>query len=120
MNNATDNTIIQITDSARTHLQAFIAPLGEQAGFRIAVKKSGCSGFSYLADIAKAPQPQDICVVENKVNVFIDANSVDIIRGTIIDLQDKGFGQKQLAFNNPNAEAYCGCGESFTLKDKKN
>lgn len=110
---------ITITDNARAHIQTFTEPLGKQAGFRLLVKKSGCSGFSYVPKIATEPQPNDICVVANGVNVFTDEPSVHILHGITVDVLHKEFGQKQLVFNNPQAEAHCGCGESFTLKEKE-
>lgn len=113
------NNPIVITDDAKSYIETFIQPLGEQAGFRLAVKKSGCSGFSYVADVKKQPEEQDICVTENGLRIFIDAQSLEMVRDTIVDLVTKEFGQKQLVFNNPNAESHCGCGESFTLKNNR-
>jgi len=107
---------IKITDSARAHIQNFLATLGEQAGFRFGVKKSGCSGYAYIADVASKPQEGELCIEENGIRIFMDEASLPIVKGTVIDLVEKGFGQKQLCFNNGNVEDSCGCGESFTVK----
>lgn len=107
---------IKITDSARRHIQNFLAPLGKHAGFRFGVKKSGCSGYSYVADVAESPKADEICFEENHIRIFIDEASIPIVKGTVIDLVEKEFGQKQLQFHNKNVGDSCGCGESFTVK----
>ncbi len=114
------NPIISITDNARNHFQSFLNDLGETAGVSLGVKKTGCSGFSYLVDVAKQPKPNDICFIENQTRIFLAPDNIEIIRGTVIDFVDKGNGQKQLVFNNPNADGLCGCGESFTIKKEPN
>lgn len=121
MNNSSDKNlpILIITDNAKTHIETFIKPLGERAGFRVGIKKSGCSGFSYVADVVAEPNDTDICISHNGIQIFIAANSVEVLHGTTIDLIDKGFGQKQLSFVNSRAESYCGCGESFIIKSEQ-
>lgn len=107
--------IITLTPAAYSHIQAFLKPLGQLSGFRVGVKKSGCSGFSYTLDVGK-PQPQDICFMQDQISIFVPEDSVSVLQGTELDLQEKEAGQKQLVFNNPNVVDSCGCGESFTVK----
>ena len=113
------NTPITLTDKARTHIQSFLATLGDQAGFRFGVKKSGCSGYAYIADVAAAPKTEELCIEANGLRIFIDPASIPIIEGTTIDVVEKELGQKQLVFNNPRVADSCGCGESFTIKEGK-
>lgn len=115
MKNNIDNPIT-ITESACAHIQKFLTSMGKNAGFKIGVKKSGCSGYAYIADVAEKPGNNDLCLDEHGLRIFIDSDSIPIIQGMVIDLVDKGLGQKQLCFNNPNVEDSCGCGESFTVK----
>jgi iron-sulfur cluster assembly protein len=112
---------ITLTDKARAHIQHFLTTLGPQAGFRFGVKKSGCSGYAYVADIAAEPKTDELCFEENGIRIFIDPNpeSIRIIKGTCIDLLEKEFGQKQLIFKNANVADSCGCGESFTVKSER-
>jgi iron-sulfur cluster assembly protein len=107
---------IHITDSARTHIQKFLTTMDKEAGFRLGVKKSGCSGYAYIADVVAKLAENELLVEENGLRIFIDKNSIPVLKGTVIDLIDKGLSQKQLQFNNPNVEDSCGCGESFTVK----
>lgn len=108
---------ISFTESAKTHVQTFITDAA--SALRLGVKKTGCSGYAYLVDVVEKPRENDLSYSIDGIAVFIAADSIAIVRGTQIDFVDKGTGQKQLAFNNPNAEDFCGCGESFTLKDEK-
>jgi len=112
----TNTPIVTLTDSACAHVQAFAKDLGNEAGLRIAVKKSGCSGFAYVVDVIEKPRADDIYITQGNINIFIDADSQEVLQGTVIDLVDKGAGQRQLVFNNPNVVDACGCGESFTVK----
>jgi len=111
--------IITLTEAAHAHVQSFLEPLSASptAGFRVAVKKSGCSGFAYILDITE-PQKDDVCLTQKGVQIFIAADSIKKIQGSIVDLIDKGTGQKQLVFNNPNVVDACGCGESFVIKEE--
>jgi iron-sulfur cluster assembly protein len=47
------------------------------------------------------------------VRIYVDADSLALVDGTEIDFAKQGLGETFL-FNNPNAAAECGCGESFT------
>ena len=107
---------ITITEAACAHIKKFLDPAHKKAGFKLSVKKSGCSGYAYLADIAEQPTENDICTEKNGIQLFIDKASLPFLKGTTIDLIDKGLYQKQLYFDNPNVEDSCGCGESFTVK----
>ncbi len=107
---------ITMTESARAHIQKFINAAKKPVTFRLAVKKSGCSGYAYLVDIAEEPQKNDLSFEENGIPIWIDKDSIPFLKGTVIDLIEKASYQKQLSFNNPNVEDACGCGESFTIK----
>jgi iron-sulfur cluster assembly protein len=109
---------ITLTEAACAHVQTFLKPLGTEAGFRVAVKASGCSGFSDVLDVAEKPQKDDFCFLQHGVQIFVAADSITKLQGSVIDLLDKGAGQKQLIFKNPNVVDSCGCGESFVIKDE--
>ena len=48
---------------------------------------------------------------------FSFLNSVEIIKGSQVDFAIEGLNQG-VRFMNPNANAVCGCGESFTVMDE--
>ena len=53
--------------------------------------------------------------VESKgVKIFIDPMAIMFIMGSEMDYKQDRL-QSGFVFNNPNAKAVCGCGESFTV-----
>lgn len=111
--------MLQFTQAAKDHIAKQVKA---EAGnyLRIWIKRTGCSGYMYMPEVVVKQQEGDIEVAEfNGVKVFLEANSVDIIKDTEVDYVEKSFGFKQLVFNNPNATGLCGCGESFKLKDQE-
>src|SRR5665213_2689965 len=74
-------------------------------GFRLSVKKTGCSGYSYLPAIVQAINPADSkLTIENGTTVFVDPMWQHLLDGVQVDYveEDKnGLKQKRLLFNNP-------------------
>jgi iron-sulfur cluster assembly accessory protein len=106
---------ITITDAARAHIEKILAAADEPSVFRLALKKSGCSGFRYDPQIVPAAQPTDVAVQLGDWAIYVQADTEQHFDGLTIDLVEKFLGH-QLTFINPNAEDECGCGESFSLK----
>jgi iron-sulfur cluster assembly protein len=112
-----NQSIITLTSAALSHIRKNIAHK-HALGFRLAVKKTGCSGYSYLPDIISEGRMDDIQFEQEGVSIFIDKNSQKFLQGTVIDYIDQGLGQTKLLFHNPNAGNLCGCGESFHLEQE--
>ncbi|MEW5791749.1 MAG: HesB/IscA family protein [Pseudomonadota bacterium] len=89
---------------------------GAESGFRLAVRAGGCSGLSYDFSIETGPQAGDVVVDRNGLKVFLSECSLPYLDGVIVDCEDS-LMNTGLVFINPNAEASCGCGTSFTPKD---
>ena len=114
------SAILQFTDAAIAHIKKLMAKQPTACGFRLSVKKTGCSGWMYVPGFITEKNQQDIYfLAQQDLPIFVDAQYVNMLKGTTVDLVDKGLGQQQLVFYNPNAEAACGCGESFNIKDHK-
>jgi iron-sulfur cluster assembly protein len=47
----------------------------------------------------------------------VDAKSLEVLDGSTLDYVKEGLKQV-FKFSNPNVDATCGCGESFSVKDK--
>jgi len=110
-----DKQLITVTDAAAGHLQSQLNSMGKEA-LRLSVKESGCTGYMYVLEEVTSGQAEDITVgLENGMQVFIDAGSVPFLRGTELDLVEKG-PNRVLQFNNPNVSVACGCGESFDVE----
>lgn len=81
-------------------------------GIRVQVVRGGCAGYMYNMDFAQVKQADDTIMEQHDVRMFVDAESLKMLKGMTIDyvetLQGAGF-----KFDNPNAKASCGCGKSY-------
>ncbi len=106
---------INLTESAAERVRGYLSD-GDGQGLRFGVRKTGCSGFAYVVDIANDVHDDDYVFQSQGIDVFVDPESLALVDGTTIH-----FSKQQLAetfvFQNPNVSAECGCGESFTVDD---
>ncbi len=109
---------VQLTQSAIKHIKNIIARRGSGLGFYLKLKTSGCSGFSYAPEIVDQVPENTEQLQQDGLPIFIASDCVAMVKGTVIDLQEKSLGQVQLIFNNPQAKNECGCGESFNVDEQ--
>ena len=95
-------------------MRQFLAQAPSAAGVRFGVKRTGCSGFAYVVDLAEQLGADDQTFQIDGVPVIVDAKSLPLVEGTEIDFQRQGLNAS-FVFRNPNATGECGCGESFTV-----
>lgn len=108
---------VSLTETAKRHLLACLQEEGGSRGVRLSVKKTGCSGLSYVVDYVPAPQEHDIVQnLDEQYLICIDQASYPVLKGMSIDYVKQGLNQK-FVFSNPNQTGQCGCGESFTVDD---
>ena len=107
---------IQLTPAALERARRFLQGDPASVGLRFGVKRTGCSGWGYLVDVAHQRNERDQVFEQDGVTVLVDAASRAMVDGTTIDFVRKGLNQ-EFVFQNPNATAACGCGESFTTQD---
>ena len=106
---------ISITPAASERMRHFLANSPGAAGVRFGMKRTGCSGFSYVVDLAESVAADDRTLeLEEGVRLIVDAKSLPLVDGTVIDFQRQGLNAS-FVFHNPNATGECGCGESFTV-----
>ena len=108
---------VTLTTAAADRVRQFMAETPGALGLRFGVKKSGCSGWAYVVDIATSSAGDDVVFEQDGVAVRVDAGSLDQVDGTEIDFVKTGLNQ-QFVFRNPRMAAECGCGESFTTSDR--
>jgi iron-sulfur cluster assembly protein len=82
------------------------------ACLRVGIKGGGCSGFSYVLDVATRPAEDDQTFDAHGVKIVCDPKSYLYLAGTEVDYDEAMLG-KGFVFNNPNAKSRCGCGLSF-------
>jgi len=109
--------VVRVTEAAKSRILSYMTTQGDCKAVRLSVKKTGCSGLSYVIDYVKAPMEQDIVIPLTDDSVIcIDKSSYPYLKGIQIDYVKQGLNQK-LVFNNPNQTGQCGCGESFTVDE---
>lgn len=109
---------VTLTPAAHARVVQFVSRQPDALGLRFGVKRTGCSGWGYFTDLATASQPGDAVFEQDGVCVHVDAVSLPLVDGTVIDFAKQGLGEV-FTFANPNAKAECGCGESFTTDAEK-
>jgi iron-sulfur cluster assembly accessory protein len=110
-------TVVSLTDAAAAKLHELSKEeTSPDVGLRVYVYSGGCSGFRYGMMLEDAPTAEDKVLEANGVKVYVDGNSVDLLKGSQIDYVDTLMGAG-FTVNNPNAVAACGCGSSFRTAD---
>ena len=107
---------ITLTEAAARQIKKQLARRGKGLGLRIGVKKVGCSGFAYTFDYADEMREGDRSFGAHDATVVVGAESLSFLDGSRLDFVKDGLKQ-MFAFDNPNVDNSCGCGESFSLKE---
>lgn len=81
---------------------------------RLAVRKTGCSGWAYEVSVANELGEDDNVFEDKDVKIVVDPDSLPYLNGSRIDFVSTGLN-RTFQFDNPNATDECGCGESFTI-----
>lgn len=104
--------MINLTDNALNAVRGVISTSGA-SGLRITVESGGCAGFKYIMGLANETNSDDTVIERDGVKLFVDNDSQKYLAGTTIDfvLAQEGSG---FTFDNPNAQAGCSCGKSFS------
>jgi iron-sulfur cluster assembly accessory protein len=106
-------TLINVTPTAAAKIRELMAQEDKaEHGLRMSVLAGGCSGFQYQMGLEETPTDNDHVFTSNGIKVFVDNKSALYLAGVQVDyknsLMESGF-----SITNPNAQATCGCGQSF-------
>lgn len=106
--------MLTLTENAQAAVARFMQSAEEPiTGLRIAVTGGGCSGMQYGMSLEAASKSDDVIVEFGELKVFVDPISVPMLAGVTVDFLD-GMDGSGFKFENPNATASCGCGQSFS------
>ncbi len=105
--------MITLAPAALERVRGYLAEAPDAFGLRFGVKRTGCSGWGYVADLARDIRDGDTVFEQDGVRIHVDADSLALVDGTQIDFLKQGLNE-QFVFRNPNVAGECGCGESFT------
>src|SRR5262245_35722438 len=111
------STVVSLTDAAAVKLQELTKEeTNPDIGLRVYVYSGGCSGFRYGMMLEDAPTPEDNVLNANGIKVYVDGQSIDLLKGSQIDYVDTLMGAG-FPVNQQYAIAACGCGSSFRTAD---
>jgi len=106
---------VTLTSTAAAKVKELIESEGDaDMALRVGVKRSGCSGYAYDMFFDSAIDSSDIVNETDGVRVVVDAASVSMVTGAIVDFKDEGLSGSGFAIENPNVSGTCGCGKSFS------
>ena len=111
--------VMEVTETAAARINELLTgrrKTEECVAVRVGIKSRGCNGLSYTMNYANdKPKRGEEEVEQHGVRVYVEPKALMHIIGTTMDyVQDEL--SSEFVFHNPNAEAACGCGESFTTK----
>jgi iron-sulfur cluster assembly protein len=112
--------MISITDKGAEKVREFLEAQQADAtlaGLRVGVRGGGCSGFQYQLAFDEQ-RDGDVVFEDHGLKLLVDGESLQFVRGSIIDYQEslQGAGFK---VENPNVVAACGCGSSFRVAEEE-
>ncbi len=105
---------VTVTESAANQIKKQLEKRGSGLGLKLAVKKSGCSGYAYILDYADALKENDQVFENFGVSVIVSQSDLEFVDGIELDYRREGINEA-FKFNNPNVKGTCGCGESFSV-----
>ncbi len=105
----------QLTSAARARMHEYLQRDSDAIGVRFGARRTGCSGFAYVVDIASEVGSDDSVFEDDGLRIVVDRKWLPFIDGTEIDYAKQGINAA-FVFRNPNATGGCGCGESFTVE----
>ena len=109
---------VLLSQAALSHIKKEITKQDEPIlGVRFSVKKTGCSGLSYVVDYVKTINQEDKQYQIEDLTVYIDRKAYPYLSGMKVDYIKEGLNYR-FVFTNPNQTGECGCGESFTVDER--
>ena len=106
--------MLTVTEAAQTKISDILLEENNPAlRLRMYVQGGGCSGMSYGFTLDEIQNEDDFEIPITSSSVLVDAMSMQYVTGATIDYKDDLSGS-QFVIKNPNAQATCGCGSSFS------
>ena len=100
-----------VTESANQQLEKNLKESNAEA-IKIALQKSGCSGFKYYIDFCEKVDDSVVVLKNEPVMIVTEESVLPYLDTVTLDYIQDGIN-RMFKFQNPEAKAECGCGESF-------
>ena len=108
---------ITLTENAGRFIHQQLAKMKQGVMFRVGIKKSGCSGNSYIFEYAENINSNDHLFEFQDIKVIIASDALPFLQGSEIDFVKDGLNST-FKITNPNVDNTCGCGDSFSVREK--
>jgi iron-sulfur cluster assembly protein len=105
---------IALTENAAKQIRKSLQKRGKGLGLRVGIRKVGCSGLAYTFDYADELGANDALFESHDAKLVVDQEALQYLDGSTLDFVREGL-KESFKFENPNAKAQCGCGESFSV-----
>ena len=105
---------ITLLPNAARRVAEIAVKLGKDPVLRLSVDGGGCSGFQYRFGMAESIDADDVIAEADGARLVVDSISLDLVRGCAVDFVES-LGGKSFQVTNPQAQAGCGCGSSFSV-----
>lgn len=118
---AAEKTKVVMTPEAVSAVESLIEKkdLNLQEYFlRLYVQDGGCSGYQYGMALDDTRREGDQLYEDNGVKLVVDQNSLQYLKGSIIDYQED-IMHSGFKIENPNAMHSCSCGDSFRTESRR-
>lgn len=105
---------ISLTEAARQQLISYMEKHDLNV-IRLSVRRTGCSGWqcSFEHFVGDTSTMASTPVIEGR-HIVVSEADMFITDGITVDYERKNLSH-QFTFKTQIAQAYCGCGESFTI-----
>ena len=114
--------VLDMTENAAMRISELLQRRQESGdpavAVRVGVKTRGCNGLSYTMNYASEKAKLEEEVEQHGARIFVEPKALMHVIGTTMDFVEDDLSS-EFVFHNPNAEASCGCGESFTVGTQK-
>lgn len=107
---------MEVTPSASRRIRELLTTRGKEY-LKIGVKQRGCNGMTYTMNYADASERKkfdELVETPDGAKIIVEPSALMSIIGTKMDYVSDEL-RSEFVFENPNAKAECGCGESFTV-----
>jgi iron-sulfur cluster assembly protein len=106
--------MIHVTTSAVLEMRRLLGKQGRESwGVRVGVKGGGCSGLSYVMDLAETADAHDRVLEVEGIKIYCDPKSYLYLNDMTLDFSDQPFGGGfQFNLSPANSPRACACGTS--------
>ncbi len=81
---------------------------------RVGVKGGGCTGMSYVLEVAEQEADDEIYTIGEDIRILVKPSHQLYLKDMTVEYSE-GLNSRGFTFKNPNAKKSCGCGSSFAV-----